>query len=260
LPEQIGEALRLTENSLRNVIAEKLLERFGNNWIEKCGVTPERLQRWKERRDIERKSLSTGTLENRLIYFADFTDLQTIITKNWDDFKLIFGEKKEFEVFLSTLEDFRNPEAHQRGLLPYQEQLVTGICGDLRTRIARFRSTKKTTQDCFPRIDNAYDNHGHSHDTSAKPVLRVGDRIEVVVEASDPENLTLYYHFTVINGINILETQEWSPTNSFILDLTQNHIGKELRIWYEIRSDRKYHASGRNDDASDFVYIVLPNN
>jgi hypothetical protein len=257
----VGEQLRLTENVLRNLIASVLEEKLGEDWIQNTGVTPERLDNWRRKRDEEDKKLATGNLETRLLYFADFYDLKTIILKSWDDFKEVFGEKKELEVLLSTLEDFRNPTAHARGLLPYQEHLAVGICGELRTKVARHRSKKETTQDCFPRIDSAYDNHGHTFPHKypiVRPTLRVGDRIEVVVEATDPEAMPLEYRFFVISGFATISEQDWSPSNSYSLELTDKCIGTSVSLNFFIRSGRPYHAEGTKDDSGQFIYVVLP--
>jgi Swt1-like HEPN len=259
-PQNVGEQLRLTENVLRNLIASVLEAKLGTGWMDNCGVSPDRVQKWSDKRDEESKKLSTGNLETRLLYFADFYDLKTIILKRWDDFKDVFGDKKELEVLLSLLEDFRNPSAHARGLLPYQESLAVGMCGEIRARVTQYRSKKETTQDCFPRIDSAFDNHGHAFPgpSHERPVLRVGDRIEVVVEASDPEGLLLQYRFYVQNGMNRLNEQDWSSDNRFAVDLSQNHIGVTNSLNFDIRSGRAYHARGFYDDGGVFDYTVLP--
>lgn len=129
----VTDALTATENVLRDFIALTLSQKFGPQWEDRLGVTPDRVEKWRSRRKEEAARLSTGNLETRLLYFADFTDIKTVITKNWELFKDVFGEKREFDVLVSILEVFRNPEAHRRGLLPFQEQLVVGICGEIRT-------------------------------------------------------------------------------------------------------------------------------
>lgn len=257
----VGEQLRLTENVFRNLVASVLESKFGASWINNTGVSPERVEGWRRKREEESKKLVTGNLETRLLYFADFYDLKTIILKSWDDFKEVFGEKKELEVLLSTLEDFRNPTAHARGLLPYQEHLAVGICGELRTKVARYRSKKETAQDCFPRIDSAYDNHSHTFPEkypTVRPTLRVGDRIEVVVEATDPEAMPLEYRFFVISGFATISEQNWSPSNSYSLELTDECIGTGIVLSFSIRSGRSYHADGTKDDSGQFTYVVLP--
>lgn len=48
-------------------------------------MVEERVAKWRERLSEEKKSLSSGNLDERLIYYADFYDLETIKKKSWDD-------------------------------------------------------------------------------------------------------------------------------------------------------------------------------
>jgi Swt1-like HEPN len=255
----VGDSLRATENVLRDFIALRLSQMLGPQWEDRLDVTAERIQKWRERRKEEAARLSTGNLETRLLYFADFTDLKTVITKNWELFKDVFGEKRQFEVLLSMLEDFRNPEAHRRGLLPFQEQLVAGICGEIRTQIARYRSHLETSDDCFPRIESAFDNYGRvfpeGTNSYQRPTLRVGDLIQISVNASDPEGRLLMYKFAWMpDSIDPL----WQTSNTVSMELRTQHIAKGFIVQACVRSDREYHAGGDYDDAITFYYDVLP--
>ena len=150
----VSQALRDAENSLRDFIAIVLSSSLGPNWVENCGVSPARIVEWNNRKTTEEKTQTTGVVEERLIYYADFYDLKTILFKRWEqDFKIVFGKRKELEVWLETLEDLRNPDAHRRELLPHQKHLAIGICGEIRTRIIRYRSKMETSEDYFPRIE-----------------------------------------------------------------------------------------------------------
>ena len=69
-------------------------------------------------------------MEERLIYYADFYDLKTILKKNWDtSFADALGDWKTFDVWLTELEKLRDPDAHRRELLPHQKSLIIGISG-----------------------------------------------------------------------------------------------------------------------------------
>ena len=72
-------ALKEVENSLRDFISVILNEEKGNDWIESCGISSERIIQWKERRETEKKKQKFNTPENRLLYYSDFFDLSTKI-------------------------------------------------------------------------------------------------------------------------------------------------------------------------------------
>lgn len=261
----VTSALRYAENALRDVIKESLLQAFNEQWQDHLGITEERKNKWKERKVEDQKRLSNGGTESRLLYFADFTDLKTILFKNWEIFKAVFNDKKELEVFLSKLEDLRNPDAHRRGFSEYQEHLALGISGELRTQIARYRSRCETAKDCFPRIEAAFDNYGRAYpevDPTMEPIptLRVGDRIEIAVNAVDPDDMPVDYHFSC-GGCKASSKQDWGENNRFSLELTGDHISKRLALICRVRSRRAYHANEYDngvDDAIVFTYEVLP--
>lgn len=261
----ITSALRNAENALRDLIQQLMVKNFGEAWPRKLGVTDERRQRWEERRIEEQKRLTTGGVESRLLYFADFTDLKTILARNWEIFKEVFGDKKEIEVFLSKLEDFRNPDAHQRGLSEYQEHLALGISGELRTQIARYRSRRDTAEDCFPSIEAAFDNYGRVYpeiqpEKESIPTLRVGDMIEITLNAVDPEDMPVDYQFSYSGS---KYSRQWGEQNRFFLELTEEHIRHRLAIICSVKSRRAFHAfpswdGDDYDDALVFAYQVLP--
>jgi hypothetical protein len=144
----ITQALKDTENALRDFISSVLQKKFGGNWVEQCGVSPERIKRWQERKVEEEKRQKFGVIEERLIYYADFYDLKTILKKHWvGEFSEGLGDWKTMEVWLDELGRLRDPEAHRRELLPHQKHLAVGIAGEIRTRIVRYRSKQETSED-----------------------------------------------------------------------------------------------------------------
>jgi hypothetical protein len=219
-------------------------------------VSEERLRIWSEKKVIEDKKFEGGTSDGRLIYYSDFYDLITILQKNWQDFKAVFGEWKETEVLLKLLSYFRNPDAHHRELLSHQKHLIIGIAGELRNRIIKYRSKMETGDDVFPRIESIRDNLGNVWVTGTKGrvkhknVLRVGDTLEFVIAASDPLGGELNY--------SILNEIDWQKDNTLRITLGKEHIGRSQNFIMVILSEREYHASNESDDAVIFAYDILP--
>src|SRR5215213_185024 len=81
----VHQALKGAENSLRDFIASVLRKRFGSDWVDYCGASPSRIEKWRDRRATEAKRQQTGAMEERLLYYADFYDLSTILKKHWSD-------------------------------------------------------------------------------------------------------------------------------------------------------------------------------
>lgn len=259
----VSQALKDTENSLRDFIATVLTRKFGAQWADRCGLSSSRIDQWKERKSVEVKRQRSGVVEDRLIYFADFYDLKNILKKNWSgEFSAAFGEWKRIEVFLDELEKLRDPDAHRRELLPHQKSLIIGIAGEIRTSLVRYRSKMDTDEDCFPRIESVRDSLGYIwtyeslYDVvNTKAVLRPGDVVDFVITASDPSDLPLEYGISRYGDYNF----NWKNKNTFSVSISEDQISRHHAIVLGIRSPRSYHAfSGGYDDYVRFTYIVLP--
>jgi hypothetical protein len=259
----ITQILKDTENSLRDFIGYILNKNFGPDWEQRCGVTDDRLNKWKERKESKEKRQKAGACDERLIYYADFYDLKTIIKKHWNLFSEALGEFKTAEVWLTELEKLRDPDAHRRELLPHQKNLILGVSGELRTKIARYRSSQETTEAYYPRIEFAADNLGNSWKLGANywittgMKLRPGDVLEYVVTASDPLEEPLLYQCTFGVG-RPGHSDKWSKENTFTFEVTDKYVGELFFASISIKSNRKYHAHQDHDDNVDFTYEVLP--
>jgi hypothetical protein len=227
----VSQALKDAENALRDFIALTLSAKLGPEWIESCGVSPERIDRWRERKASEEKRQAGGVVEERLIYYADFYDLKSILKKHWSDpFSAALGEWRVFDIYLSELEKLRDPDAHRRELMPHQKHLVVGISGEIRNRIVRYRSKMETAEDCFPRLESARDSLGHIWVPEPEPSLKIlntkatlrpGDRVEYVVTATDPEDEPLGYGMGLDNP-----PRSWQEHGNFEFVVTDEHIAK----------------------------------
>jgi hypothetical protein len=258
----ITQELRDTENALRDFIATVLTEKLGDNWVDQCGVSAERVQKWRERKAAEEKRQEAGVVEERLLYYADFYDIKTILKKHWSHFSVALGELRSMEVYLSDLERLRDPDAHRRELLPHQKHLISGIGGEIRTRLVRFRSKQETAADYFPRIESARDSLGNiwtpecrrGKYVSTGLNLRPGDRLDFVVTASDPLGQELEYSLQTRN----IDRDPWQNSNSISLVISEQHVTRIFSVVIFVKSRRKYHTFSEYDDSVEFIYTVLP--
>ena len=249
------QALQDVENALRDFISAKLAEKFGADWYQECGLSEDRINKWLEKLESEKKKQRFSTCDSRPIYYSDFYDLRNLLQKNWEIFHPALGDKRETDVFLGLLENYRNSSAHGRELLTYQKHLAIGIAGEFRNRITKFRSMQETGESYFPRIESVHDNYGNSWKIGdnqrlmTKNVLREGDFLEFVVSAIDPQGELLEY---CVGG-------EWQEGNVLQLELSSENIGLKISIVTRVKSKRNYHAIDNRIDAFvTFCYDVLP--
>ncbi|WP_319587232.1 hypothetical protein [uncultured Desulfobulbus sp.] len=261
----ISDSLKSTENSLRDLFNFVLSKQIGVEWCRSCGVTMDRISQWDERRLLDEKKL--GHCDPRLIYYADFYDLKTILKKNWaNGLSEVFGKLKEIEVLLDLLNEIRNPEAHRRELLPYQKHLAIGISGKIKSDITGYFSKMETGNSFYPRFECIQDNLGNTWSIgehkmiSTGSILRPGDYLQFKVSATDPLGDDLEYTFSPKDREGEVV---WSNIGDFDLTIKNNHVGKNMWVEFLVRSPRDFHATwdichGKIDDTVTFCYEVLP--
>ena len=260
ITQDITQALKDTENSLRDFISVVLGAKLGESWIEKCGVSSQKLEKWKKHKADEEKRQLSGVVEQRLIYYANFDDLITVLEKHWQgEFSNAFGEWDRMEVFLKELKNLRDPDAHRRELMPHQKHLILGLAGDIRTRLVRYRSKQETSEDYHPRIESARDSLGNIYSyadhrlVSTGLRLRPGDVVDFLISASDPLGESLQYRMRYM-----MISSAWQDSNTFSLRVTEREVQKALVVSFEIKSQRQFHTSSEYDDFVEFSYEVLP--
>lgn len=260
------------ENSLRSIVADVLRVNYGVQWLNHLGVSEERFGRWEERR-VEAAKHSTGAVvEQRLLYYADFHDLWSIINHNWELFKPCFGDKKETEVYLTRLNELRNPTAHSRPVLQHEESLAEGMSRELRQKITIFRNTGAggTEPEHFCRIEEVSDSFGHRAagrasgeqivDARNNITLRPGDVVAFAGSAIDPHGRPIRWRISSpFRGSGALSLSETDAAAFEVTwDVTKADIHEQLEIDFTVMTFSGPHRYGDHDDNVRLLYRVLP--
>jgi hypothetical protein len=260
----VGEALAAAENAVRDLIETVL---GGTpDWVKSSGLSPERIAKIEGRQQGEATSRGGGVanVEKRALYYAELYDLQTILAKHWSKFASCLGDRKTFMAIFDRLEDFRNPDAHGRELLPFERHLALGITGEIRNRVAIFRSGLGPTKQYFPHIESIRDQFGNvvsgvSQGSGVTPTgitLSPGGEVVFELRAWDPEGAALRWRFAVPDH----EAQrDIAPEEGlFTWQVLDADIGEGVTAFFRIVSSRPYHRNGDDDDRAMFTYRVLP--
>jgi len=266
MAEDVAEAITRVENVLRDLIEETLGNKHGDDWLAHLGVSEEQLTGWRGRQEEDRKRRGSEAAEERLLYYADLHDLGPALRKNWELFSPCLGDLKEMEVYLGRLDDLRNPQAHSRGLLPFEEHLILGIGGDIRQRVTVYRSKQSPESEFFARIESVKDSLGNVLASSGSrhalvrthAVLRVGDEVIFSCSGWDPNGQPLEWSLGVAVGAPGGTGQDWSSNDSLVWRVSQDNIGKSVWVSIMMRSQGQYRAQGKWDDAVNALYMVLP--
>jgi len=188
------------ENTLRKLIIDVLGDADESDYKIPKNIS----NKWFQKRTVEQDKNDGFLFEKRIIFYADFEHLGLVIDENWQKFASILGDKKRFLVFFNEVEHFKKIMNNGKDLIKSQEDLLSGIVSDLKNTITIYNNKHNSVDDYFITITKISDNLGTSWTNSnkenqEKPILKVGDAYELLVEANDPKDREIEYqlsHFT----------------------------------------------------------------
>ncbi len=132
---------RETEVALRSTITSRMIEQYGDSWIEKIIKARPNLKsifdKCREAQQKEQKAFPRRASQNLL----DFTypqDLFSIIFAEWNAFSPIFGNDKHYwNQRAQFITKIRNPLAHNRDKAVYahERQIAKGYCEELLAKL-----------------------------------------------------------------------------------------------------------------------------
>ncbi len=134
---------RETEVALRRIITGKMIEHYGEQWVETLNKKPNLkpiFEKSQEAQDKEEKSFGRRASRNIL----DFTyprDLFSIIFAEWSIFSDILGKDKNYwDQRAQLLSKIRTALAHNRdqALYDYERQTVEGYCMEICSILERY--------------------------------------------------------------------------------------------------------------------------
>lgn len=155
------------------------------------------------------------------------------------------------------MESFRNTISHGRTLLLYQEKLIEGITGELKTLLINYHNKNMNPDDYFIKILKVHDNIGNIFEADSgrfgmitKSVLRVGDLIEININAYDPKGREMVYK--LYNS----KFQFENKTGRFQIEITEKMIGNPTVLSAIVKTQL---ANYENSDQVTIHYRILPN-
>lgn len=257
-----GDAINMAENDLRALIREVLAD----EWLSRSGCDSARLE---AKREEERKRRPGAVVDEDLLVYTEFYELQAIILENWTDFSPVWRSKRYFEAIFGRIEDFRNPDAHSRPLLPFEEHLVLGLSGELRNTITLHRSSAAVTGEHYPIVELIEDSLGNRFVPSAAQqtgggyavpaIFHVGDVVTFRMRAWDPHGRDLTWNVT-FSGKEPPQTIELlGPEVQFDWEVSDTEVGENVRlIGVTMWSSGTYHRNRKHDSFMALYTTVAP--
>jgi hypothetical protein len=249
-------------NEYENLLRRLIITILGENDEVDYKVSPDRIDKWKKKRDIELKKYRGTLSEKRILFYSDFYDLEVIILKNWELFIGVFYDKKKFSALFSIMDTFRNTLAHGRSLFTYQEKLIEGITGELQSSIIKFHNQNMSIDDYFIKIMKISDVIGHTWEVGTgsslamltEYTLRVGDKVEIRIDAYDPKGREIEYELSHDIGSKS-KTKIINNDGVFLLEITKDMISPNAPFQISVRTEEEDY---KNEKSLTIFYTVLP--
>lgn len=252
----------MLERALRQVIESVFQQRDGQEWLGKVTTALQR-DRWSDRAVEEgarRGRRGVAHLPVVGLEYAQLRELIGILEKDWEPFAAALGYKKEVLALLERFDVIRNAIAHSRDLLPFEEDLLSGIAGDIRNRVTIYMSAQDDAGNYYPRIESIRDsfgNEGNERFTTGL-TLRPGDVVEFSCRGVDPQGRPLAWMLSprltqrrVPEETGPEVSLRWQVKPEDVRDMVQLQI-------YMWALDTPFHKRGNFDERGVFVYRVLP--
>ncbi len=256
------DALRAIETALRLSIHKVLDDR----WLSAHGA-PDRA-RLEEKRTAEAKRRDGAVTSDELLEYTETYELTRMVLRNWESFQPVFKDKKRTEVYFGIVADVRNTIAHSRDLISFECDLVSGIAGQLRAQVSRFRNDLDGSTVYYPLIEKVRDSFGNPGLTEGengydKPVARVDVCEEVTFTggAFSADGNPVIWKIQKTNTRHISTEQievARGDTVEFSYRFTEADVKEHIHFGIVIATPSNYHRHGTTDDIRYFHYQVNP--
>ncbi|WP_416063787.1 hypothetical protein [Rhodococcus indonesiensis] len=267
-------ALTTTERALRQLYTQVFGELHGSGWLTDL-LGEDQVKRLVEKRDVEakrREERGVAETPTSLVEYTEFFQLVSIADKNWHHLAPALGEKKDTLALIRRFEQLRNTVAHSRELLPFEEDLLSGIAGEIRNRVTFYMSKTTETNEYWARIESITDSYGNSVDglattRSSNPgcltgqTLRVGEVVTFDCRASDPKGRKITWKMAFLPSAASDREPEAVEGDDVRLkwEVQPHHVSSQSSVHIRMTSDSPSHRWQEGvDGMALFYYTVLP--
>ena len=268
-------SLTTAEQALRDMLTAVMYREHGADWMDAV-IRPALREQWKNTREQEAKQRVGHTLSGVTdLSYAFLGDLVDIIRErgNWKQFfEPIHGPRDEAFALLNVLQAVRRPVDHTRPLLPFEEDLISGIAGRIRNRVTIYLSEQDPHGDYYPRVERIEDSLGNAFTYSpavdfasplnvqAQTALRVGDSVTFRCEGTDPQGRELCWSLVQSPPGDTVECK--GDRVDLCWAVRPSDTGPKRWVLVRMTHDGPYHRNVQGTPGADaivlFFYRVLP--
>ena len=264
-----GEALITCERALRQLMRVAYKTSYGENWLSRF-VDDDSRAEWHKRYEAERKARTprgVAQLPDDELEYSQFFELRAIADRDWEPLAECLGKKAETMPLLKRFDRMRDSVAHSRDLLPFEQDLLSGIAGEIRNKVTIYMSTRDPSGEYYPRIESVMDSYGHSilnpdpnriETKRTELVLQPGTTVSFTCRGTDPSGRLLDWSLDIFYGVTVLATATGNEAE-LIWNVSDSHVMEDLEVTVRLAThDAKYHRNGSYDQSCGFRYRIIP--
>lgn len=267
-------ALSTCETALRELMTHCYLGTYGVDWLDRIS-TREQRESWVSRAETEaqvRVPKGVAQVPNAGLAYANFYDLVQIARTHWEPLSGALGKLKNVIPLLERFDNLRNTIGHSRPLLAFEQDLMSGIAGQIRNQVTLFMSAQDEAGDIYPRIESITDSFGRRVEsavvqgeiagsvTTYDVIVRPGDRVTFSCVGVDPQGRPLAWslHAPTHAAHTSAVGESGQPTNLTWL-VSDNDVTETGSVSIYMQAhDAKYRRYGHFDHRAYFVFRVRP--
>lgn len=268
-------ALYTCETALRELMAHAYATSYGPGWLTRVTSQKQR-DSWTERAETEAKvrvPKGVAAVPNTGLAYANFYDLVTIAEKHWEPLAPALGRLKAVLPLLQRFDDLRNTIGHSRPLLAFEQDLMSGIAGQIRNQVTLHMSAQDDAGDIYPRIESITDSFGLRIESevvrgevagtqgATELVLHPGDVVTFTCIGTDPQGRELEWDLAGPDHFRLRErvvARSGEPTLlTWVVE--DGDVRENASVSIHMRAkDAKYRRFGSFDHRAHFFYSVRP--
>jgi hypothetical protein len=262
---QPSEAVETGESALRSIVREIL----GERWQQL--ISENDLGSTVERQGLEPKQRPGALRTDDLLSYVDTPILTKLVLNQWSRFAPVFGNRDRMKQSFNAFVVYRRRVAHNRPLLPFERDLLSGLAGQFRNQISLYRQKANPKPGYFSSIDSSSDPEGRPGSNELRtlldssPIVRVGETLTFSATASDPRERRIEWDLQVTQEhipnyvMNIFDVK--AEGESVRLDWTPqpDDFGSTVYVWLVARNGSAYYRSRYGiDDSVVWAFTFEP--
>jgi len=267
-------ALSTCETALRELMTHRYALEFGPDWLTRVSTSTQRT-RWADRAKTEadvRVPRGVAQVPNVGLAYANFYDLIGIAEDHWGPLAAALGKMNRVLPLLRRFDTLRNTIGHSRPLLSFEQDLMSGIAGQVRNQVTLYMSAQDDAGDIYPRIESITDSFGRriestvvdgeiagsvsTHEVTVHPA----DTVTFVCAGVDPQGRQLSWTLHgPTHGVRCTVVGDSGQPIRLTWVVSDEDVTETASVSIYLRThDAKYRRFGHFDHRAYFTFRVRP--